>query len=163
MFYAARSGKQHLALECLENRHLLSADFGAVDFHADLAKQAPAPAIIAIAPTTQMAGQVDPFEESRSQITANFKDHPPQHLTNHFSSFGSNDLESDDVDPDDYDRQPQQIVFVGAIRSTQIIRSELPYAKTPKWIIELEMFKVTTAQQVVVIDYHQDDGGEGEA
>lgn len=34
-----------LALECLENRHLLSADFGAVDFHRDLAKQAPVPAI----------------------------------------------------------------------------------------------------------------------
>ncbi|MCC7334503.1 MAG: hypothetical protein IT422_05385 [Pirellulaceae bacterium] len=162
MFYAARSGKQHLALECLENRHLLSADFGAVDLHIDLAKQAPAPAIVAIAPTAQMSGQVDPFGESKSRVTAKYKDHPSQHLANHFGTFESGDSGTDDVDPDDYDRLPQQVVFVAAIRSAQIMRSELPHTNAPKWIIELEIFKVTTVQRVVVIDYHQDDGGEGE-
>lgn len=162
MFYAARSGKQHLAFECLENRHLLSADFGAVDFHDDLAKQAPAPAIITIAPTAQTAGRVAPLEESKGQVTASFNDYRPQQLTNHFGSFESEDLKTDDADPDDNEREQQQIVFVGAIRSAQIIRSELPYSNAPKLIIELEMFKVTTAQQVMLIDYLQGDGGVGE-
>ncbi len=136
MFYAARSGKQHLAFECLESRHLLSADFGAVDFHDDFAKQAPAPAIIAIAPTAQRTGRVEPFEESKGQVAASFNNHHPQQLANHFGSFESDDLETDDADPDDYDRE-QETVFVGAIRSALIIgvdahpsvvirRSELP-------------------------------------
>lgn len=93
MFHAARSGKQHLAFECLENRNLLNADCGPVDFQDGLPKQAPATAIMTLAPTERTTGPA----ETKGQVPPGYSVQPLQQQLTLVGEYDLGDFESDET------------------------------------------------------------------
>lgn len=158
MFHAARSGKQLLAFECLENRRLLSADFGAAKSNVGLPELPPVSAIMIPALTSNAAGYADSFEYLPEFSSDNSVQLPPL-LTTQIGEFVLDELETNDIWRDDLgpNREQTQVVSLEAIQFIQrsLINSQSSIA--PNLIIELTALKAASSQQVVNVHIQDTD------
>lgn len=165
MFHAARSGKQHLAFESLESRHLLSGDLRVVDFQDAFVKQAPASSIVTVAPAVLLAGQVDIHEDSKVQVFVDYSAERPLHVATHFDGFESEELKADEIGAADLALNLEQTQFVSLATVTFVQSSQInwPSSNAPSLLIELAVFNFAPAHQVALDRAQQDlDSGEGD-